>query len=88
MSAMVTTRIPGLPGEAYDQIASQLDGALRNAPGFIAHAATVDPDGITVTELWEAEANWQQFFDTYVKPNLPAGVPTPSVTNLRNTIVR
>lgn len=54
MPVMVTTRIPGLPAETYDQTAAHLAGPLRDTDGFIAHAASADAHGVTVTELWEA----------------------------------
>jgi heme-degrading monooxygenase HmoA len=88
MPVLVTTRIPGLPAEAYDETAAHLAGPLRGAQGFIAHAGAADPDGVTVTELWEQEADWLGFFETYVKPNLPETLPAPSVVEIRNTIVR
>jgi heme-degrading monooxygenase HmoA len=77
-----------MPPQAYDQTASQLAGALRAADGFIAHAATADDDGVTVTELWADAVDWQRFFDAHVKPNVPAELPPPAVVELRNTIVR
>lgn len=87
MSVLVTTRIPDLPGDAYDQIAAQLAEPLRAADGFIAHAASSSRDGVTVTELWEARADWQRFFEANVEPNLPAGLPAPTITEVRNTIL-
>lgn len=75
-------------GEAYDETAAHLAGPLRGADGFIAHAATADADGVTVTELWEAEGDWSRFFETHVKPNVPATLPPPTVVEMRNTILR
>jgi heme-degrading monooxygenase HmoA len=88
MPVLVTTRIPGLPAEAYDETAAHLAGPLRGAEGFIAHAAAADSDGVTVTELWEKEADWMGFFETYVKPNLPETLPAPTMVEIRNTILR
>jgi hypothetical protein len=88
MPVLVTTRLQGMPPHAYDQTAIHLADALRAADGFVAHAATADDDGVTVTELWDDTADWQRFFDAHVKPNLPAELPPPSVVELRNAIVR
>jgi heme-degrading monooxygenase HmoA len=88
MSVIVTTRIPGLPGEAYDETASHLAEPLRGADGFIAHAASADIDGVVVTELWETEGDWSRFFEAHVKPNLPGTLPAPTVVEMRNTILR
>jgi hypothetical protein len=87
MTVMVTTRIPGLPAEAYDEIASGMEGALRAAQGFMAHAGAADPDGVTVTELWEEEADWRRFFAASVEPNLPSGLPTPEVVEVRKALL-
>jgi hypothetical protein len=88
MSVIVTTRLQGLPPQAYDETSAQLEGVLRNADGFIAHAATVDSDGVSVVELWDAADDWERFFATYVKPNLPDDLPPPVVVEVRNTILR
>lgn len=88
MPVIVTTRLQGMPPEAYDETARHLAAPLRSADGFIAHAATANADGVTVTELWNAESDWQQFFDTHVKPNLPNGGQPPEIVELRNAIVR
>jgi hypothetical protein len=88
MTVIVTTRIPGLPAEAYDETSTHLAAPLRSASGFIAHVAQADAEGVTVTELWSEQADWQQFFDTYVKPNLPPTLPAPTVVEQRNAILR
>jgi hypothetical protein len=88
MPVLVTTRLPGMPPQAYDETAAQLAGPLRSADGFIAHAASADGDGVTVTELWHATDDWQRFFDAYVKPYAPDDLPPPTVVELRNAIAR
>jgi hypothetical protein len=87
MPVMVTTRLQGMPPEAYDETAGHLAAPLRGATGFIAHAATADADGVTITELWHAEGDWRRFFDAQVKPNLPHTVQPPDIVELRNAIV-
>jgi heme-degrading monooxygenase HmoA len=89
MPVIVTTRLEGVPPQAYDQTADHLADALRAADGFIAHAAAADGDGVvTVTELWDDAGDWQRFFDAHVKPNVPRDLPPPAVVELRNAIVR
>jgi heme-degrading monooxygenase HmoA len=88
MTVIVTTQLHGLPPEGYDASAAHLAAPLRDADGFIAHAATVDPDGVTVTELWRSADDWQRFFDAHVKPSLPAELPPPAIVEARNTILR
>jgi heme-degrading monooxygenase HmoA len=88
MPVIVTTRLEGMPTQAYDQTADHLAHALRAADGFIAHAAAADGDGVTVIELWDDAGDWQRFFDVHVKPNVPRDLPPPAVVELRNAIVR
>jgi quinol monooxygenase YgiN len=88
MPVIVTTRLDGMPTQAYDQTADHLADALRAADGFIAHAAAADGDGVTVIELWDDAGDWQRFFDVHVKPNVPRDLPPPAVVGLRNAIVR
>lgn len=86
MPVSVITHIPNLPAEAYDAIAGEQAAPLREARGFISHAAAVSPDGVTVTEVWEQRDDWQRFFDERVKPHLPPGLPAPTVAELHNVI--
>ena len=86
MPVIITTHIPALPAEAYDETARLLADPLRRSDGFIAHAARADAEGVTVTELWEAEEDWRRFFDAYVGPNMPEGLPAPTVVEQRNAI--
>jgi heme-degrading monooxygenase HmoA len=88
MPVIVTTRLEGVPPQAYDQTADHLADALRAADGFIAHAAAADEDGVTVTELWDDAGDWERFFDAHVKPNIPPDLPPAVVVELRNAIVR
>lgn len=88
MLVIVTTRLEGMPTQAYDQTADHLADALRAADGFIAHAAAADGDGVTVIELWHDAGDWQHFFDVHLKPNVPHDLPPPAVVELRNAIVR
>lgn len=88
MSVMVTTRIPGLPAGVYDQVIGALEQPLRAAPGFVFHAGAADADGVTVTEVWDEEADWRRFFEASVQPNLPPGLPAPEVVAVRRAVVR
>jgi hypothetical protein len=86
MPVTVTTHLHGLPAEAYDAIAAVQTEPLRQADGFISHAAQVSPDGVIVTETWQQREDWQSFFDERIKPNLPPDAPAPTVVELHNII--
>ena len=87
MSVIVITRIPGLPGETYDQIAGSLQDQLTAAPGFVAHAGSASSEGVTVTEIWDQESDWRRFFEANVQPNLPPGLPAPEVVAVRKLML-
>ena len=82
---MVIT-VPGMSGDVYDQVSSQVESSLKAAPGFISHAGEAGPDGTTVTELWDSRDQWQEYFDSTVRPNLPPDVPAADITEVRNVI--
>lgn len=84
MAALITSTI-GLDISVYDQIAADLTGPLKAAPGFRSHAARPADGGFVVTGVWDSAGDHRAFFDSAVKPNMPDGVPvTIEVTELRN----
>jgi heme-degrading monooxygenase HmoA len=72
MPVSMTNPASGMTAEMHDEVMAKVAGPLRQAEGFIAHAAQVTPDGVTVTEVWETREQWQQWFDSSVRPRLPA----------------
>jgi heme-degrading monooxygenase HmoA len=86
MPITMTQHAPGMPREVYDQTIANIGEPLRQSGGFISHAAQVTADGVTVTEVWETREQWQQWFDTSVRPHLPPGAPEPTVTELHNAL--
>lgn len=83
MPILMTAPVPGMTAEVYDQIIQNVGDALRAAPGFISHAAVVDAEGLTVTEVWESREQWEDYYTTTVRPNLPPDTPQPTTTELR-----
>ncbi len=66
---------PNLAEATYASMLEQLTPALRSAKGFISHAGGPSPAGGTrIIEIWESEADSQNFFDENLKPSLPPGV--------------
>ena len=88
MPISMTSTAPGMPAEAYNAVMADVAEPLRRSAGFISHAAQVSPDGVTVTELWETREQWQQWFDTLVRPHLPPGTPEPTVVEVHNAFGR
>lgn len=87
MSVLATTVVP-LDLAVYDQISPHLGPQMQSAPGFVSHIVHSDvPGSFTVNEVWESAADFQAFFESFVKPNLPEGA-TPSVVDLHAHIGR
>ncbi len=58
MAVLMTGKVPGMTAEIYDGIAANAMPRLKQAKGFISHAAGMGDDGVwTVVELWESEEN-------------------------------
>jgi hypothetical protein len=90
MPVMMTGKVPGMTPEVYDGTSSNVMPRLKEAKGFISHAAGMGDDGVwTVIEVWEAEEDSQRFFEENVKPNLPAGVtPDRRFRKLHNFVTK
>jgi hypothetical protein len=43
--------------------------------------------GLRVTEVWDSQSNFEAWFESYVKPALPEGAPTPSITFDESSVV-
>ena len=75
MPVMMIGEVPNLTEEIYAGMITQMVPAMRACKGFISHAAGPSPTaGWRVVEIWESEEDAKRWFDTNVKPNLPAGV--------------
>ena len=90
MAVLMTGRVPGMTAEIYDGVASNAMPKLKEAKGFISHAAGMGDDGVwTVVEVWESEEDSQRSFEQNVKPNLPAGVaPDRRYRNIHNFVTK
>ncbi|EKT80481.1 hypothetical protein Rwratislav_00280 [Rhodococcus wratislaviensis IFP 2016] len=65
--------------DQYSAIAEVTLSDLQSAKGFIAHYAFLEGDGLTVSEIWDTQADHDAFFDEHIKPKLPQEIPTPAV---------
>ncbi|MCW3049524.1 MAG: hypothetical protein JWO74_3808 [Solirubrobacterales bacterium] len=88
MPISMTNPAPGMTAETYDEVMTNVAEPLRQAEGFIAHAAQVTPEGVTVTEVWDTREQRRHWFDTSVRPHLPPGAPEPIVVELHNAVGR
>jgi hypothetical protein len=74
MAALVNTTL-GLDISVYDQLAAGLTEPIKMAPGFRSHAVYPVDGGFIVTEIWDDAKDFQAFFESAVRPNIPDGVP-------------
>lgn len=86
MSVLKRHRVPGMPKEAYDEVADSVADSLVSAPGFVAHYAVVDDGVLTVFEIWDSSVEHDKWFDANVKPQLPAGTPNPETFEIIRTM--
>jgi hypothetical protein len=71
MAVVVLAENEKLTREAYDGMLAGLRATMESAPGFIAHMGWPTPEGWRVAEVWRSQKDANQFFATYVHPNLP-----------------
>jgi hypothetical protein len=88
MAVLVIASVPGQTRELYDGMLSALGGPLQAANGFIAHFAIPSDDSWQVMELWETERDANQFFATFVHPNLPDGIKPRRTFKQLHSLVR
>ena len=79
MSVVVRHHAPGMTKDQYSAIAEVTLSDLQSAKGFVAHYAFLEGDGLTVSEIWDTQADHDAFFDEHIKPKLPQEMPTPAV---------
>ena len=83
MPVLTRHHAPGMPADAYDQIATQdFHATQRTADGFVAHYSVLENGGITVVESWASRDQHDAWFDDAVRPFLPPGTPEPTFVYL------
>ena len=75
MTVLMIADVPNLTEEIYGGMVGQMMPLIRASKGFVAHAGGPSPTGgWRVVEIWESEADGQDWFDKNVKPNLPPDI--------------
>jgi heme-degrading monooxygenase HmoA len=88
MAIMITAEVPNQTQQGYDAMLAALEGAIRQAPGFIAHTAHPVEGGWRVIEFWESSREASDYFAKYVHPNLPPGIKPKRSTQELHSFVR
>ena len=89
MAVIMTAEVPGMTTEAYDGMlaGTGLTDGIRQAKGFIAHAAGTSDGVWRVIEIWESQEDAAQWFARGVQPYLPEGIhPKRVFRELHNLI--
>jgi quinol monooxygenase YgiN len=79
MAVLMTAHLPGATQEMIDGMRPLLDEIPRQK-GFVIHTNGPAPDGWRVVEVWESQADFEAWFEAYVKPEFPEGGPMPVIT--------
>lgn len=88
MAILMTAEVPGMTQEMVDGMTAQLEERQKAQPGFVVHVNGPIDGGWCVTEVWEAEKNWNSWYDGTIKPNLPEGMEPQITTREVHHIVR
>jgi heme-degrading monooxygenase HmoA len=87
MPVLVRLSVTGMTADAYDKVSEHLTPQLLAATGFTAHVAFVGGDEFHVSEIWESRDDFQNWFDSTVKPNVP-GVEVDEVIEVHSVILK
>ena len=88
MAILMTAEVPGMTQEMVDGMTEQLMEEQKAQPGFVLHANGAIDGGWGVTEVWEAQENWDSWFEGTIKPNLPEGIEPRIVTRELHSVVQ
>ena len=89
MAILINAEVHGQTRQGYDGMLGVLEEALKQSPGFIAHASYPTEGGWRVVEVWNSKAEADQFFAKHVAPNLTPGVrPKRVVHELHSLLTR
>jgi heme-degrading monooxygenase HmoA len=78
MAVLMTAQLPGATQEMIDGMRPVLD-EIRGQKGFVIHTNGPVPDGWRVVEVWDSQADFEAWFEAYVKPAFPEGAPMPEI---------
>jgi hypothetical protein len=87
MPVLIIADVKGQTEQGYDGMIGALEPMFKQAPGLILHTSHPTDDGWRVVEMWQSKAEANQWFATYVAPNLPPGIrPRRTFYELHNLL--
>jgi heme-degrading monooxygenase HmoA len=72
MAVLVTITNYNASIEMYERIATRMIPELKRQAGFHSHFAYAIEDGFVVSEIWDSAEQHTVWFETTVRPNMPA----------------
>jgi heme-degrading monooxygenase HmoA len=87
MAVLARLSASGMTTDTYDKASGHLQPLVLAAPGFVAHVAFVVDGEFHVSEIWESQDDFQNWFDNNVKPNVP-GVQVDEVRDVHNVVIK
>jgi hypothetical protein len=91
MAVVLLAEIRGMTKAQYDQAIAQVGEPLRQAPGFVAHAAGPMESGYRVTEIWSSREECERFLQQTIMPMAQqVGIPAfePQFLPIDNVLTR
>ena len=79
MSVLITAELPGATQEMIDGKQPLLD-PIRRAKGFVVHTNGPVSGGWRVVEVWDSQGEFEEWFESNVKPAFSGGGPQPTIT--------
>jgi hypothetical protein len=87
MAILIMAEVPNQTQEGYEMVLAAVEPLLKEAPGFLMHAAYPVEGGWRSLEVWESKAAATEFFATYIAPNLPPGIkPKRTIQELHSLV--
>src|SRR5713226_2877828 len=80
VAVLVISELPGVTSDVAEQWAPMM-ARLRRQPGLVIHADGPTERGWRVISIWDSREDFERFFDSAIKPNLPPGAPARDVVS-------
>lgn len=81
--------VPGGTQQQYDKAMVELNFDAGYPQGLVSHNAGPNANGWSVVDIWQSQADFQNFFDTRLGAAIhAAGIPEPKITtfNVYNSV--
>lgn len=80
MAVLVISELPGVSDVGPEQWAPMINRLLGQR-GLLLHADGPTEQGWRVVSIWDSREDFQRFFDSAIRPNLPLGAPSRDVVS-------